>query len=107
MRQEILSALIADEVSQVYAANLELIQSQVFSHLPRDTANPEAVAGIVVNAMQLSTQFSVNCVLRVLEQAGVISFPPDGQSVLEVLPSQPQNPESEPSPCSSHPVSKA
>lgn len=82
MTNELFSDYIKSELQEIYSDNTQMLLKQLIELAP-SKCDPETLK-LVMYAMNISSQISVQYVLRALENAGVISLPADGAPILSV-----------------------
>ena len=82
MTNELFGDYIKTELQEIFSDNAEQIVKQLTEIAP-NKIDIETIK-LVTCAMHISSQISVQYVLRVLENAGVISLPADGTPILSV-----------------------
>lgn len=82
---EILSSLVSQEVQRALEDNQDYFVSEFASCLDAGEQVDPLTIRLVTKAIKMSTQLSVQLVIRTLETCGVLSLPPDGTPILHDL----------------------
>ena len=82
MNNEMLSKLVADELATEVKNNRAAIIAGLHSILPDGKTIDPDLEMLLLATIHLSAQFSAQYLIRVLEQAGLLSLPAEGSPIL-------------------------
>lgn len=85
MTDEMLSQIISDELNQHINLNRPEIIRGLHSVLANGSVINSELQNLLIAAIQISAQVSVQFTIRSLEKAGVVSLPPEGTPILRDL----------------------
>ena len=85
MTNEMLSKLVGNAVQKAFAENQEVISEKLVENIPEGVNIDTETSEMIVKAMILPSQMSVQLVIKMLESAGVIALPPDETPLMWLL----------------------
>ena len=85
MTDEMLSKLVSEQLDSVLERNHDVISRELSSCVDDGDYVDPVAARMVAKAIRLSSHISVQLIIKILEEVGVMHLPPDGTPILYPL----------------------